>query len=105
VAQVQATGFVFMVLDQPLDADGKRDWRADPTWQPELWSVQVDDNDRRIFVSEQQVTVDIPADFNPVPAQVAALEAAKLAALAEYQKAVSLINARLSNLLAIEVAA
>jgi cell division protein FtsB len=41
-------------------------------------------------------------DINVVAAQVASLEAQKLAALAEYQKTVAQLNERLSKLQAIE---
>ena len=104
MAKVQTTGFVFMTLQYQQREDGSTDYGRERTWQPELWSCQVSDSDSRIFVSEQSLTVDVPADFNPVPAQVAALEAEKLAVLEKYQEAVGAINARLSKLLALEAA-
>lgn len=51
---------------------------------------------------EHEVSLPIPDEFDPVPAQVAALEAQKLAALADYRAAVGAINDRLQKLLAIE---
>lgn len=98
--QVQATVYVFMELGYAKCADGSTDYSREE-WRPAVWPLRVDDQDNRVFISEQQVTVEVPDDFNPVPAQVAALEAQKAAALAEYQKAVAQINDRLSKLLAL----
>ena len=70
-------------------------------WRPEVKAYKSDDTDESVFVGETTVTVEVPEDFNPIPAQVAALEREKLAALAAYQKSVADINERLSKLLAI----
>ena len=83
------------------------DWRSSEMgkkWLPKVWSCRVSDNENRVFISEHQISVDIPDDFDPVPNQVAALEKQKLAALATYQQAVAEINERLSKLQAIECA-
>ena len=74
------------------------------SWIPELWSCKVAENENRVFIEEQQFTVDIPDDFDPIPGQVAALEEKKREALAEYQRTVAEINDRLSKLQAIEFA-
>jgi len=47
------------------------------------------------------VTVPLPDDFNPVAAEVAALEQQKVIALRAYQESVAEINERLSKLMAI----
>lgn len=70
-------------------------------WVPDLWAVRVDENEKRIYIGQQIVTVEVPDDFNPIPAQVAALEKEKDDALAKYRQSVADINERLSKLLAI----
>jgi hypothetical protein len=81
------------------------DWEAVPfgakVWKPVLLTYKSADDEDCLFIREVEVAVDVPPDFNPVPAQVAALEAAKAKALAEYQKSVAEINERLSKLLCI----
>ena len=54
------------------------------------------------LVGPLAVDYTIPADFNPVAAKVAALEAKKAQALAEYQQTVADLNRRLSELQALE---
>jgi hypothetical protein len=61
----------------------------------------VDDNQSRVFVGTQQFTVEVPDDFNPVPAQVRLIEEKKREALALYQSTVAECNERLSKLQAI----
>lgn len=59
----------------------------------------------RIFVKEHTTTVEVPDDFDPRPQQVAALEAAKQKARAEFQARVTEIDRQIQSLLAIEGAA
>ena len=101
MAKAQATAFVFMELKYQNDADEMTMYSEPQVWGPTTWMCRVDDNSERIFVSEQVITVDVPDDFNPVPHQVAALEAERAEALALYQRSVASINERLSKLLAI----
>lgn len=70
-------------------------------WRPSVKGYKTTDKSELVYIGQQSVTVEVPDDFNPVPAQVAALEKEKLAALAAYQKKVADINERLSKLLAI----
>ena len=70
-------------------------------WKPAIWSFRIDDSERRLFVRDIEVEIDAPADFNPVPQQVAALEKDKLEALEEYQDKVAAISLRLAKLMAI----
>ena len=95
--KIKTVGFVFM-------EHGKWSAKAgyQSGWTPVLWSCRVADTDARVFVSEQEFEVEVPEDFNPVPAQVAALEAQKLEALQKYQQAVAELNERLSKLLPLE---
>jgi hypothetical protein len=71
-------------------------------WVPDLWSVRVADAEDRIFIGMQDIEVEIPDDFNPVPQQVAAIKMEQAAALAEYQDKVATLQERLSKLLALE---
>lgn len=72
------------------------------TWGPEVWPCKVDENDERVYIGEQTITIDIPDDFDPVPGQVAALRQKQAEALEKYQRTVAEINERLQKLLAIE---
>lgn len=80
------------------------DWSSDDyqqKWRPTFKCFKAPDEEHRIYIGQQSVTFEVPDDFNPVPAQVAALEREKLAALEAYQRSVAQINERLSKLLAI----
>jgi hypothetical protein len=93
--KVQVKAFLFMEY-------GYDDSYTSRRWAPSVWRVKIDNAEDRVFIREMTIDVDIPDDFDPVPAQVAALEKQKLRALAEYQQSVAEINERLSKLLAIE---
>ena len=85
---------VFMSYGYKKDYSGKH-------WTPDLWMCKVSEEEDRVYVGAQTLTIEVPDDFNPIPAQVAALEKEKAAALAAYQRSVADINERLSKLLAI----
>jgi len=70
-------------------------------WTPMIWGFKPGDEPSRVFLLEQDVSVDVPDNFNPIPQQVAALEAEKLKALDEYHASVAKINDQLSKLMAI----
>jgi hypothetical protein len=97
----ETTVHLCMSLEFPMGANGKRDYLQPRAWVPEVWAFQMDNAEDRIYIGTQTVSVEVPEDFNPVPAQVAALEAEKAKALAKYQQSVAQINERLSKLLAI----
>ena len=86
---------VFMSLQYGSDYQTK-------TWRPQVWYVKIDESANLVYIGEQELTVEVPNDFDPVPRQVAALEAEKLKALEAYQKSVADINRRLSELQALE---
>ena len=56
----------------------------------------------RIFVKEHTTKVEVPDDFDPRPQQIAALEAAKQKARAEFQARITEIDRQIQSLLAIE---
>jgi hypothetical protein len=60
------------------------------------------DDDYRVWVSEQDVEIEVPENFDPRQSEVAALEARKIKAMADYQKTVTEINDRISKLQALE---
>jgi hypothetical protein len=60
------------------------------------------DDDYRVWVSEQDVEIDVPENFDPRQSEVAALEARKIKAMADYHKTVTEINDRISKLQALE---
>jgi hypothetical protein len=89
--------YVYMEFGYDFNAAGN----YEKAWRPEVKGYKTTDNTELVYIGQQNVTVEVPDDFNPVPAQVAALEREKLAALEAYQKSVADINERLSKLLAI----
>lgn len=58
--------------------------------------------DGMVFVKEIQTTFEVPDDFNPVPQQIADLEAIKTKASAEFYARVTEIDRQIQSLLAIE---
>ena len=69
-------------------------------WDFRTWDA--DSRDGRVFVKEVDVTFEVPDDFNPVPEQLAILEAAKQKARADFQARVTEIDRQIQSLLAIE---
>ena len=55
-----------------------------------------------INVMPHEIEIEVPDDFDPRPQQVAALEAEKQKARAEFQKRVTDIDKQIQSLLAIE---
>lgn len=88
------TQYVYMREDYTADFSGKE-------WAPSIYPYALMDGADRILIGPINVDVVIPDDFDPVPKQVAALEAEKLEALKAYQKSVADINERLAKLQAI----
>lgn len=89
-------GFMFMELEADW-AHG--DW--DEKWWPRWREYKADEGPKRVFIGEMPVTFEVPDDFDPLPRQIAALEAEKREAMDKYQKAIADINERLSKLQAI----
>ena len=102
--KIEVKVFVIQTLSYPI-VDGVTNYGAEMIWTPTVYSFRMDETDERVFVSEQTVTVAVPDDFNPVPAQVAALKAEEAKALEKYLQTRDFIKARLDKLLALENAA
>jgi hypothetical protein len=78
----------------------KRHWQDEGEFQ--ICYIRLDDDDQRTYVGEQEVEVEVPDNYDPRPGQIAALEKQRTKVMADYQKMVTEINARISNLQALE---
>lgn len=76
-------------------------YQWDDKGEYQIWFAKMDDTDYRTYVGEQEVEVDIPDNYDPRAQQIAALEADKQKVMADYQKMVTDINNRITNLQAI----
>lgn len=91
---IDMKGFVFCRA-----SGGKFEFELLP-WDCRTWDASSADG--RIFVKEHLTTVEVPDDFDPRPQQVAALEAAKQKARAEFQARITELDRQIQSLLAIE---
>ena len=80
-------------------------WAWEDKGEFEVFSCKFSDDEHRTFVCEQEVEVEVPDDYDPRAQQVAALEKQKQKVMADYQKSVTDINRRISELQAIEYTA
>ena len=94
---IEMKGFVFCRA-----SGGKVEFELMP-WDCRTWTEAAQGD--RIFVKEHTTTVEVPDDFDPRPQQIAALEAAKQKARAEFQARITEIDRQIQSLLAIEGAA
>ena len=90
--KVQIKGFVYW-------ASITREFEFLP-WDCRGWNEK--SRDGRVFVKEHTSEIEVPDDFNPVPEQVAMLEAQKQKARADFQRTVTEIDRQIQSLLAIE---
>jgi hypothetical protein len=70
----------------------------------EVFSFKAPDTEHRTYVCEQEIEIEIPDNYDPRAQKIEALQAHKLKVMADYQKTVTEINARISKLQAIECA-
>jgi hypothetical protein len=82
-----------------------RKYQWDDEGNFELYPCQFDDNEHCSYVGERQVEIEVPDNYDPRAQQIAALEKKKKQVMADYQKTVTEINARISNLQALEYTA
>ncbi len=68
----------------------------------EVLSFKPADSDQRTYICDQEIEINVPDDHDPRAKQIEALQAQKLKIMADYQKTVTEINARISKLQAIE---
>lgn len=82
-------------------------WANEP-WQrePEFYwrEYKPSGSAERVCVGEMSITMDIPDDFDPRLAQVAALEAQKRELQAKFSAAVTELNRKINELMALEAA-
>ena len=93
--KVTVKGFVFW----------KKDYREKGVFELLPWDCREwgeTNSDGRVFVKEHTTEIEVPDDFDPRPQQVAALEAEKQKARAEFQARVTEIDRKIQSLLAIE---
>ena len=95
--KIELKGYLFCRL-----YSGKPEFELLP-WDCRIWDAASVDG--RVFVTEHTTTVEVPDDFDPRPQQVAALEAAKQKARAEFQARITEIDRQIQSLMAIEGAA
>jgi hypothetical protein len=81
----------------------KYSWEEKGEFQ--LWYAALPDDDSRTYIGEQEVEIEVPDNYDPRPAQIAALIAQKQKVMGDYQKTLSEINNRISNLQALEYTA
>jgi hypothetical protein len=67
-----------------------------------VFYAKIEDNEYRTFVCEQEIEIEVPDNYDPRAQKIEALQAHKLKIMADYQKTVTEINARISKLQAIE---
>jgi hypothetical protein len=82
-----------------------RKYEFDDAGSFELFSFVLADTDGRTYIGPREVEVDVPEDYDPRAQQIAALEKHKQKVMADFQKTVTEINARISNLQALEYTA
>jgi len=68
----------------------------------EVLCFKTPDDSVRVWVSEQEIEIDVPENFDPRQSQIAALEAMKAKAIADYHKTVAEITLQISKLQALE---
>jgi hypothetical protein len=78
----------------------KYSWEAEGRF--EAMSYQIKDNLNHTYVGPQEIEVEVPDHFDSRAAQITALEAQKQSVMADFQKAVTEINERISKLQALE---
>jgi hypothetical protein len=77
-------------------------WEQKGTY--EVLSFKPDDSDHRTYISSQEIEIEVPDNYDPRAKQIEVLQAQKHKIMADYQKTVTEINARISKLQAIESA-
>jgi len=71
----------------------------------EVFSYELTNDENHAYVGSQEIELNVPDNYDPRPAQIAALEQQKQKVMADYQKSVTEINERISKLQALEYTA
>jgi hypothetical protein len=80
-------------------------WSWEEKGQFQVFSCKLEDAEHRTYVGEQEIEIDVPDNYDPRAQQVAALEKRKQQVMADFQKTITEINERISNLQALEYTA
>ena len=67
-----------------------------------IFSCKLDGDESHIYIGSQEVEIDVPDNYDPRPAQIAALQELHKKAAADYQSKVTEIQRRISELQALE---
>lgn len=70
--------------------------------QYQIIYVKLEDDEHRTYIGEQEVEIEVPDDYDPRAQKIAALMKKKQKIMADYQRTVTEINDRISNLQALE---
>lgn len=82
----------------------KYSWNDETEYQ--IYSCQLEDTEYRVFIKEFDVVdIEVADDFDPTAKQIAALEAQKVKARADFAKSIADIEERIKKLQAIEFTA
>lgn len=76
-------------------------WSWESTGVYQIFSLRMDDAEHRTYVGAQEIEIDVPDNYDPRIAQIEALGAHKQKVMADYQKTVTDINRRISELQAV----
>lgn len=77
-------------------------WLGDDEGEFQIFGFKLEDTEYRTYVSEQEVEIEVPDNYDQRPQQIAALEKQRQKVMADYQATVNEINDRISKLQAIE---
>lgn len=91
---MKVTVHLFMSEEYKEDFSGKH-------WVPDLWRLEVSENERRIYVGPREIEIDVPEDFDPTARQIAALEREREAIRAKFTADIAAVNERISKLQAL----
>ena len=67
-----------------------------------VFYAKIADDEHRTYVCAQEIEIEVPDDYDPRTQKIAALVEKKKQALADYEKTLTDINRRISELQAIE---
>ena len=71
----------------------------------QVFCCELDNAEHRVYIGAQEIELEVPDNFDPRPAQIAALMEEQTKAAAAYQKTVTDIQRRIAELQAIEFTA
>lgn len=81
----------------------KYDWEDEGQYT--VFSCQLNDTADRTHVGTQEIEIDVPDNYDPRAQQIAALQELQVKAAADYQRTVTEIQRRISELQALEYTA